>query len=221
MLAERNLYFEGWCIEALAETLSKNRQLLPWCAPRRMPHIHVEDTQLYVPFAPTIRLPRSQALVLQACDGVRTAQEIARTITGDPASGLKSGQEVYRVLESLCETKRIVWTLEIAPEGVSPERALRRLLERIDDDCLRRTSLASLEQLENARLAVAQAAGEGDQLVDKLGFQLMEGKSIAPGRTAYQYILDQDGIYHLQMYSRRKTQTPLRNEEHSTYANFS
>ncbi len=168
LLATRNLYFEGWCIEALAETLSNNRQLLPWCAPRRMPHIHVEGTLLYVPFAPTIKLPKSQALVLQACDGVRTAQEIARTLIGDSANGLKSEQEVYTVLESLCETKRIVWALEIAPEGVPPEHALRRLLERIDDDFLRCSSLASLEELENARLAVAQAAGNSERLEEAL-----------------------------------------------------
>ena len=81
---------------------------------------------------------------------MRTAQEIARTLIGDSANGLKSEQEVYTVLESLCETKRIVWALEIAPEGVPPEHALRRLLERIDDDFLRCSSLASLEELENA-----------------------------------------------------------------------
>lgn len=51
--------------------------------------------------------------------------------------------------------------------------------------------------------------------MDKPGFQLMEGKSIAPGRTAYQYILEQDGMYHLQMFSHRRTQIPLRNDAHS------
>ena len=66
-----------------------------------------------------------------------------------------------------------------------------------------------------SHLYTVTATVEGDQLVEKLGFQLMEGKSIAPGRTAYQYILDQDGMYHLQMYSHRRTQTPLRNDAHS------
>lgn len=168
LLAARNHYFEGWCIEALAETLSKNRQLLPWCAPRRMPHIHVEGTLLCVPFAPTIKLQRSHALVLQACDGVHTAQEIARAITSDPASELKTEQEVYTILDSLCESKRIVWLLEISPEGVPPEIALRRLLERIDDEALRCASLASLEQLETARLAVARAAGDPERLEEAL-----------------------------------------------------
>jgi len=47
------------------------------------------------------------------------------------------------------------------------------------------------------------ATQEGDNLVKKLGFRLMEGKSIAPGRTAYQYSLDEEGIQHLRDLSRR------------------
>lgn len=44
---------------------------------------------------------------------------------------------------------------------------------------------------------------EGDNLVKKLGFSPIPGKSIAPGRIAYQYVLDQPGIEHLQEMSRR------------------
>ncbi|MEO7019946.1 MAG: helix-turn-helix domain-containing protein [Ktedonobacteraceae bacterium] len=44
---------------------------------------------------------------------------------------------------------------------------------------------------------------EGDNLVKKLGFSKMQGKSIAPGRIAYQYTLDQPGFEHLQTISRR------------------
>jgi predicted DNA-binding transcriptional regulator AlpA len=47
------------------------------------------------------------------------------------------------------------------------------------------------------------ATQEGDTLVRKVGFRLMEGKSIAPGRTAYEFILDDEGIAHLRDLSRR------------------
>jgi predicted DNA-binding transcriptional regulator AlpA len=50
---------------------------------------------------------------------------------------------------------------------------------------------------------------EGDNLVKKLGFQLMEGKSFAPGRTAYKYTLDREGIQHLSTYSQRGSLPPL------------
>ncbi len=41
------------------------------------------------------------------------------------------------------------------------------------------------------------ATKEGDTLVRKLGFHLMEGKSVAPGRIAYEFSLDEQGIKHL------------------------
>ena len=45
---------------------------------------------------------------------------------------------------------------------------------------------------------------EGDTLLQKLGFRLLEGKSIAPGRAAYDYPLDREGIEGLRAHTRRK-----------------
>jgi hypothetical protein len=45
---------------------------------------------------------------------------------------------------------------------------------------------------------------EGDNLVRKAGFQLLEGKSKASGRIAYTFPLDEEGIEHLKAISRRK-----------------
>ena len=48
------------------------------------------------------------------------------------------------------------------------------------------------------------ATKEGDNLVRKAGFHLMEGKSIAPGRIAYEFPLDEQGIKRLQELSGRE-----------------
>jgi predicted DNA-binding transcriptional regulator AlpA len=48
------------------------------------------------------------------------------------------------------------------------------------------------------------ATPEGDNLVRKAGFKPMEGKSIVPGRTAYEYPMDEKGIAHLREFSRRE-----------------
>ena len=53
------------------------------------------------------------------------------------------------------------------------------------------------------RIYTVTSTVEGDNLVRKLGFQCIEGKSIAAGRTAYEYVLDQTGIQHLRMFSHR------------------
>ncbi len=47
------------------------------------------------------------------------------------------------------------------------------------------------------------ATKEGDALVRKSGFRLMKGKSIAPGRLAYDFPLDEQGIKRLQELSGR------------------
>ncbi len=44
---------------------------------------------------------------------------------------------------------------------------------------------------------------EGDNLVRKAGFRLLEGKSIAPGRIAYEFPLNEQGIERLQQLSGR------------------
>ena len=169
LIAARKVYFERWCIDALAETLAQEKGLLPWCAPRCMPHIHLDGTTLYVPFARPLKLNRSQAAILQACNGERTAKELARDLVRNPANELKSEEEVYELLEWLSATKRISWTLETSPDGAYPERALRQLLERVGDKCLRTVGLEKLDELERARDAISQAAGDPEQLDLALG----------------------------------------------------
>lgn len=52
-------------------------------------------------------------------------------------------------------------------------------------------------------LYTVSATPEGDHLVRKLGFQLMQGKSLASSRLAYMFKLDQKGIEQLKELSRR------------------
>lgn len=47
------------------------------------------------------------------------------------------------------------------------------------------------------RLYTVTATPEGDNLVNHIGFQLMPGKSLAPGRVAYVFPLDEQGIERL------------------------
>ncbi|GCE15667.1 helix-turn-helix transcriptional regulator [Tengunoibacter tsumagoiensis] len=44
---------------------------------------------------------------------------------------------------------------------------------------------------------------EGDNMVRKLGFELLEGKSLAPGRLAYRFVLDETGIKKIRDLSQR------------------
>lgn len=53
------------------------------------------------------------------------------------------------------------------------------------------------------KLFTVSATKEGDTLIRKLGFHLMEGKSLVPGRIAYEFPLDEAGIKQLEHFSRR------------------
>jgi len=163
LLAQRRVYFEGWGVDALAGVLSAERSLRPWMHPRKLPLVRVEGATLHHPLAGAHRITAQQAAVLRACDGSRHAREIARRLVNSPFSGLKSEAQVFDILEALRGQGVIVWEFEVAFEP-HPERRLRRQLEMIEDEGLRRGALSRLDELEAARAAVSSAAGDAGRL---------------------------------------------------------
>lgn len=163
LLAARDVYFENWCIDLLASTLAQEEELRPWLAPRRIPYIHLEGTLLYVPLESPSRISPRLAAVLRSCDGLQTAQEIARRLIKNPALSLQGETDVYAVLEDLHQRSLITWTLEV-PTEMHAEQSLRRLLERVEDEELREWALGALNELELNRQAVKEAAGDADKL---------------------------------------------------------
>jgi hypothetical protein len=161
MLAARSLYFEAWAVDALAASLSADRSLRPWMAPRVMPFVELREGSLRVPGGNDVRLSAKEAAVVEACDGERTAVEIARGLTG--GAGFGGEEEVYQLLESLKSRGVVEWAFEVAVESKA-EPKLRRLLERIEDEPKRRRALDALDELEAARGRVAAAAGDPEKL---------------------------------------------------------
>lgn len=164
LLAARTVYFDGWCIDAMAEALTKDDALGPWLVPRRLPHIYVDGTVLYLPLAPPCPLPAAQTAILHGCDGKRTAKQLAAELLKNPANGLRSEAEVYAILKKLRALRRIAWKLEVPAEGLHPERSLRWQLQQVEDLGARTTALSAVAELEQAREAVAGAAGDPDRL---------------------------------------------------------
>ena len=161
MLEVRNVRFEGWCIDTLAESLARDKTLRPWLAPRRAPFIHLEDSTLHLAGGKTLKLGEREAAILRGCDGERTAKSIAAEIV--ERGQAKSDLEVYRILEVFESKGVIIWTLDVAL-SLHPERSLRRQLERVEDEKLRTPALQMLDQLEAARASIANAAGDAAQL---------------------------------------------------------
>lgn len=155
----RAVYFEAWCIEALAEVLGRNPAIRPWLAPRLKSSFHLEGSTLHRPFGKPLALPEAQARLIARCDGRRVARDLARELVADPAVSVATDEEVYRLIEDLCKSRVLTWALQV-PSDLHPDRRLAELLARIGHEPLRAEAMAALEELQRARDCVALAAGD-------------------------------------------------------------
>lgn len=162
-LERRRVYFENWCVDALAGKLSESPGVRRWLAPRLHPAYHLDGGTLYSPLRRPRRIDDREARLLAACDGRRPACEIAAEIAADPETGAASVEEIYAGLEALRRRRILLWDLSVPLEAHS-ERHLERALERIGDTSVRRVALSALNELKNARTKVARAAGDARAL---------------------------------------------------------
>ena len=168
LVNSRTVYFEFWGIKALADKIAADAEIAQWISPRRMPYIYVEGRTLHLPLTRSIVVPPLMAAVLRACDGKRTAREVAATLRNNPTLGLRSDEEVYAIFKELHARKLLAWEFSL-PMVVGMEKRLRRRLERIEPASLRARALGPLDELESARASVARAAGKPAQLDQALG----------------------------------------------------
>jgi hypothetical protein len=184
LVARRCDYFEGWCIDALADLLSSDREIRRWIAPRPAPFLNLEDSVVTAPQRQAITLSPGQRSVLRACDGKRTAAEIAGALLDDPAAGFESQSAVFDALDYLDRNGLIRWRITI-PSRLDPEIGLRELLARIGNHPARDRALGLLEELEDARRGVSNAAGNADELdraFDQLESTFTRLTGVAPTR---------------------------------------
>ncbi|MBI3653761.1 MAG: lantibiotic dehydratase [Acidobacteria bacterium] len=165
---KREVYFEGWAIDKVAETLAQNEALRPWAVPRLMPFLHLDGVRLYIPLQKPLPITAQQSAVLQACDGEQTAEQLADRLLQNHALGFRRREEIYHLLEALNGKGLIAWTIEV-PLVLRPDQRLRRIIEGITDHKLRQPILEILDELEAGRAAVAGAAGDCESLNRALG----------------------------------------------------
>jgi hypothetical protein len=163
IVESRQVYFEGWGIDVLAEQLSAHKVFAPWFCPRVLPFVRIDGNVLHLSIGQQVELSAGQVAVIARCDGERTAKEIAAGLMAADAPLYGREEQVFQALEQLNNWGLITWTAEI-PVCQYPEKALRRIIERVDDENLRAPALKALDEVEAGRAAVAAAAGDPDRL---------------------------------------------------------
>ena len=166
LVAKREVFFEGWSMDALATSLEEanRQQLKPWVAPRVKSGVWIQGRRAYRPQRKEYALSEEERAVIVQCDGQRTAKEVAQSVLQKGLFPAGTGEEqVFTLLEKLVGAGLIAWRLEVAPQ-LHPERELRERLERIGEEELRKSCLGALAELEAARERVGKAAGDDLEL---------------------------------------------------------
>lgn len=163
LLAKRTVYFETWSIEELARILTKIPAIRASLAPILMPFILVKGLIMQHALYGPVRLSADHAAILEMCDGITPARQIAdRLLHGRPEL-FRNVSQVYAILAELSSKCILFWELDIVP-GAYPEQQLRQKLQRVADLPAREQALALLQQLESARDGVSAAAGDAGKL---------------------------------------------------------
>ncbi|GAB1334027.1 hypothetical protein ACE1SV_06170 [Streptomyces sp. E-15] len=160
-LAAQEVYFSGWAVDAVAKVLAEDPELMRWIPPRRVSFVRCSDGTVRVPGRPAQKIGAAELAVLNRCDGTRHPAAIAADLGLDI-------DEVTRVVHALVSRRWVHWRLEV-PAATHPDRALRRILERVPDRAARTRALDRLAVLERARDAVRAAGTDAGALTAAIG----------------------------------------------------
>jgi Lantibiotic dehydratase, N terminus len=169
LLAQRQVYFEGWCLDALAEEVGRDAAIKLWAAPYRKPFVYFAGATVHRPQGQPLQLTPQEAAVMRACDGERTAGEMAEQLVQDKPLGFEREEAVYAILQRLDQSGLISWRFDV-PWALRPpydwhiETNFWRRLERISDRAVRDRATKVLGELASARAAVVSAAGDAERL---------------------------------------------------------
>ncbi|HET7017012.1 MAG TPA: lantibiotic dehydratase [Streptosporangiaceae bacterium] len=170
LVSSRDILFETWPIDRLAEALAADPGLTGWLAPRRLPFVRVEvgptgEHSVVLPGQPGRPVRPLAGVALRQCDGTIPAIRLAASIVADGHA--TDPGEVLDVLDELKKKRWITWALDV-PISSWPERHLRRSLSEIGEPGLREAALQRLDALERGRELVDAAGDDPDRLLAAL-----------------------------------------------------
>ncbi|WP_394617083.1 lantibiotic dehydratase [Lentzea sp. JNUCC 0626] len=194
LLARRTVYFEAWAVDAVAQVLSRDPDLLPWLRPALAPHhARAADDLLLEPTGRPVPLDELETALVARCDGRRSVREISAEVV----SPALTNDAVVAAFVALADRGVISLGLDV-PVSTWPEEHLRTLLGGLAESPARANALARLTALTDARDEVAAAAGDTGRLAHALSaldsaFERIAGR--APTRRPGQNYAGRTPVY--------------------------
>ncbi|WP_412538006.1 lantibiotic dehydratase [Longispora sp. K20-0274] len=167
MIDRRRVSFEHWALAAYGDLLAADPEIRRDLPPMLRPHLSLAGRDLVRSMLPPIRLSATEAAVLAACDGRRTARLVVADLLADPALGLRSEGDCYLLFDRLVDRELLRWDagLPVSPDA---EEVLLGRIAAITGDADRARAADGLARLTAARDRVADAAGRPAALIDAL-----------------------------------------------------
>jgi len=198
LLASREIFFEAWAIDRIAQAIAEHDGMAGWLMPRRASFIHLDTgtCTVFVPGRRGIGIEPAIAECLLRCDGTLAATHIATEL-------IKAGHacdeaEVFEILAHLRKRRWIAWTLAVAASP-HPERELRERLADIGSPALRAWALGRLTTLEEAAGHIGAAGEDPGKLVaalDRLDATFVQLTGTAPTRNQGRTYGGRTLVYH-------------------------
>src|SRR6185369_4815906 len=160
LLARRQVYLEGWAIDAVADKLAEDEAMRQWLSPKRSPYIRQENASVWVTPAGPIQFGPLSSRFIAACDGTRSVRAMMRELGPD----LTPDKEaiLWGMLADF-HAKGILRLGFQIPMTPIPEIVLRDLIQRdVEDEPLRERALAVLDEIVAKRDAVQLSAGSAE-----------------------------------------------------------
>lgn len=161
LIRERRVHLEQWAVQALADALAADPAVRRALPPLLGPQWALRERTLTRAAAAPSVLSAAEAAVVGHCDGRRPATAVVAELVGE--LGLRSPEDGFLLLEQLADRGVLQWPTRLAI-GPWSQRELRERLEAIEDPEVRERAMAAWRTLEDARAAVAAAAGNPEAL---------------------------------------------------------
>ncbi len=164
MIFDREAGFEVWGLDQLAKVIEP--EVIDWLPPHRLPFLRLIDNALTMPLQDPIPLNDAEVVMFKACDATRSARELFAELPAE-SEAVRDAAHARELLEKLRDDGWVAWGLEV-PLGPHPQRWLRKRLQLVGDDEIREAALTRVEDLNAARLAVQNAAGDAKAVDDAM-----------------------------------------------------